>query len=90
MSHLKMLGILLVLVGAPALANADDKIALDQLPEKAKATVEKQVADGTFQECERETRKGKPVFECEFTTAKDVRFEIIVGEDGKLLDKRAD
>jgi uncharacterized membrane protein YkoI len=112
----RILGIVLALIGAPAIANADDRpapkekppqpsqttpegedissddkqVQLENVPKQAKATIEKQIAGGTLTEIEEETRANQTVYEVEYRDAKNQRFELVVADDGKLLDKRRD
>ena len=73
----------------PALADMEDEVKIEDVGEKAKAAIEKQVGkDGKIEDIEREQRKSKTVYEVEYRDAKGAKYEIVVAEDGKLLDKR--
>lgn len=73
------------LLAAPALA--DEKVTLDQVPEKARRTIQAEVQDGKITEIEREKERDQTVYEVEYTTTAGANFEIDVGEDGTLLGK---
>jgi uncharacterized membrane protein YkoI len=68
----------------------DREVSLENLPKQAKATIEKQTAGGMLLEIEEETRANQTVYEVEYRDAKNQRFELVVADDGKLLDKRRD
>jgi hypothetical protein len=90
-TNLKVFAVAMALTGMSSLATADSKdVSLEQLPAKAKATIDKQIGDGKLDEIEQEMRMNQTVFEVEFTDAKGAKFEIVVAENGKLLDKRAE
>ncbi|MBN1345496.1 MAG: PepSY-like domain-containing protein [Phycisphaerae bacterium] len=75
-------------VGITVLAkDADEeKVSLDQVPPAVKATILKEAQGGTIQEIERETKKGKTVYEAEVMIGgKEV--EIKVAPDGTLIKK---
>ncbi|HVK88698.1 MAG TPA: PepSY domain-containing protein [Kofleriaceae bacterium] len=73
----------------PVLADDDVDVKLDDVGQQAKTTIEKQVGkDGKIEDIEREQRKSKTVYEVEYRDAKGAKYEIVVAEDGKLLDKR--
>jgi len=69
---------------------ADDEIPLDQVPEAARQTIMKHVADGTIEEIDRDVEGGKTVYEVEYRDASGKEFELKVAEDGRLLANRPD
>lgn len=69
---------------------ADDEIPLDQVPEAARQTIMKHVADGTIEEIDRDVEGGKTVYEVEYRDANGAEFEMKVTEDGRLLENRPD
>lgn len=73
-----------------SMTSEDQKVTLDQIPDAAKKTIKKEIGDGKFTDADKEMRGNKVVYEVEYTDAKGKRFELIVAEDGKLLDKHAD
>lgn len=89
---MKNVAIATTLIGGsavPALADDDTDVKIDDVGQKAKATIEKQVGkDGMIDDIEREQHKTKVVYEVEYNDAKGAKYEIVVAEDGKLLDKR--
>jgi hypothetical protein len=89
-TKLKVFGVAVALTGMSSLATADTDMSLDKLPAKAKATIEKQIGDGKLDDIDEEKRMNQTVFEVEYTSAKGAHFEIVVAENGKLLDKRAE
>ena len=76
-------------LAGPALAD-DDDVKLQDVPSAPRQTIEKEVGRGTITEIEREEDDGKVHFEVEFATADQQRYEIHVGNDGKLLHKEKD
>lgn len=82
------IAILVALLSAPAWAN--DEIPLEQVPEAARKTIEKHVADGTIEEIDRDVEGGKTVYEVEYRDANGAEFEMKVAEDGRLLENRPD
>jgi outer membrane biosynthesis protein TonB len=74
----------------PRMVEKDTEVQLESIPEKARATIENQVGNGMLKEAERERHGDKIVYEVEFTDENGNDFEILVDEEGKLLEKRAD
>jgi uncharacterized membrane protein YkoI len=71
---------------SPALAA--EKVTLEQVPAKVKETIQKHVQNGKLNEIEREKKKGVTVYEVEYTAAGGMKYEIEVGEDGKVLSTK--
>lgn len=74
---------------AAAAQDRDDDLRLEDLPEAAQQTVQREKGDGTIEDIERDTERGQTVYEVEFE--QDGRdYEIDVAEDGSLLERRED
>lgn len=87
----RIFAVALALVGASAprvVADRHEDVSLDQIPEKARTMIEKQVGDGQIQDIDREKRDNMVVFEVEYKDVSGREFEMMVAEDGRLLDKR--
>ena len=82
-------GLLAVVVAASTTAFAGEKLALEAVPEPARQTIAREVAGGRITEIERETKRGRLVYEVEYVTA-DQDWEIKVAPDGMLLEKKRD
>ena len=74
---------------ASNLALAGDDLTFDELPAPVRTTVEREVGAGQIQEIERDIKRGQAVYEIEFYD-RAKKFEIEVGADGKLLDRKED
>jgi uncharacterized membrane protein YkoI len=70
-----------------SVALADQTVTLDQVPAKARQTIQNEVGNGRITEIDREKEKNRTVYEVEYTTADGVDYEIDVAEDGTLLGK---
>ena len=91
--HAKLIGILVVLgavicIGA-GVAYYEQQITIDEVPEVVKATILKEVGDGTIKEIEKETKNGVTTYEAELIV-EGKAFEIQVAADGALLSKGAE
>lgn len=75
-----------VLISVASSTYADDNIKLEDVPEAARRTIERETAGGTISEIEREVDDGKTKFEVEYVEGGQ-KWEIEVAEDGKLLKK---
>lgn len=78
---------LLAAVAATGWASGDDEeqVSIDQVPAAVKATILKEAKGGTVKKIERETEKGKTIYEAEINI--DGReIEIEVAADGTLLE----
>lgn len=83
-----ILALMLVFFASPAWAG--EEISIDQVPEKARQTIQQHVGEGTIEEVERDHEKGKVVYEVEYRDATGEDFELKVSEEGTLLAKRPD
>lgn len=86
---LRTLPLIAALTILPGAALADEDVPLDSLPPAAKATVLREVKGGQILDVERDTKRGKVVFEVEFVEG-GKNWEIHVAEDGTLLSRRPD
>ncbi len=80
---------LLATVAATGWANDDDdedRVSIDQVPAAVKATILKEAKGGTVKEIERETEKGKTIYEAEIIID-GRKIEIEVAADGTLLER---
>jgi len=89
MKKLALFTVIPSLMIATSLASAGDDLTFDQLPKAVQTTVKREVGAGQISEIERDIKRGRTVYEIEFIT-ENKQFEIEVGEDGALLDKKAD
>src|SRR5262245_59492082 len=64
-------------------------VTMDQLPAPVKATLEKESAGGKVIENEKETKDGKTVYSAD-VMIKDQKWDIMIGEDGKVVSKEKD
>ena len=76
---------------APGVANADDDetLKLTELPAPVRATVQREVKQGTITDIEKDQENGNVVYEVEFTDA-GKNWEIDIAPDGKLLQRHVD
>jgi hypothetical protein len=79
----------LLIATSLASASADDDLRFDELPKPVQVTVQREVGKGQISEIERDVKRGRTVYEVEFVTEQR-QFEIEVGEDGRLLDRKED
>jgi len=73
----------------PAVSHAGQDLRLDQLPEAVRATVDREVKGGQITDIEQDQEGGKLIFEVEFTF-EGKEYELDVGADGALLERRLD
>ena len=67
------------------------KMTMDQLPAGARAGITREAGTGaTVGEVEREEEDGQVVYEADVTAADGTKWEIVVDESGKLLEKEKD
>jgi hypothetical protein len=80
-----------VLAATPALADDkpvdNDNMTLESLPEAARQTIEREVKSAKILEIERDQVGALVIYEVEFMEG-NKRFELDVGEDGKILKPR--
>lgn len=74
---------------ARAAPEGEEEVTLDQVPAAVKATILKEAAGGKITEIERETKKGKTIYEAEFILDGD-EIEIKVAPDGTLLSREVE
>jgi hypothetical protein len=75
--------------GSPA--RADEKVALDQTPEKVQETVRTWLENGHLETIERRDEPGEPAasyYRVDFMGEDGTPFEIEVSEDGKVIRQR--
>ncbi len=74
---------------AAAPAHAGRELELEELPQQARQTIERETRDATVTSIEKDRENGKEVYEVEYT--KDgQRWELHVAPDGTLLDRHRD
>ena len=73
----------------PSVVFAGDKVTIDQVPAPVRATIEKETKGASINEIERETEKGKKVYEVEYVRD-NKKYEVHVAEDGKVLKHKKD
>jgi uncharacterized membrane protein YkoI len=66
------------------------KTSMAEVPAPVRATLEKESKGGKVTEVEKETKSGKTVYSADVTTADGKKWDITVGEDGKVLSKEPD
>jgi hypothetical protein len=67
----------------------DQTVTLDNCPAVVKATLQKEVGDGTIKEIEKENEDGKDIYSAD-TVIGGKPYEIHVSPDGTLLSKKLD
>jgi uncharacterized membrane protein YkoI len=75
------------LLGGSAFAGKD--VTLDQVPEKVRTAVQKEVGTGQLEDIERETVGGRAMYEVEYERDK-AEWEVMIDEDGKVISRRPD
>lgn len=55
-----------------------------------KTTVQREVKNGRILEIERDTKRGQPIFEVEFTDGSGAKWELDIAPDGALIARRED
>ena len=67
------------------------KTSMDQVPAPVRATLEKEAAGGgKVTEVEKETKNGKTVYSADVTDKAGKKWDVVVGEDGKVISKEKD
>lgn len=67
----------------------EEKVTIGQVPAAVKATILREAKGAKIEEIEKETKKGKTVYEAEFVVdGKEI--EIKVAPDGKLLSREVE
>ncbi len=85
--HSLAAGIVLVLAAPPAFA---EDISLEQLPPPVRETLQREVSQqAQLGDVERDHDRGRTIYEIEFSED-GRRFEIDIGEDGRVLNRHAD
>ncbi len=76
-------------VGWAGKRKKEEKVTIDQVPAAVKATILKEAKGAKIKEIEKETKKGKTIYEAEFVVdGKEI--EIKVAADGKLLSREVE
>ncbi len=65
------------------------KVTMDQLPAAVKATLMKEAGDGKISDIDKESEKGKTIYEADVKIGAN-NYEIKIAEDGTLLSKKLD
>ena len=73
-----------------ACAKHEVKVLMGDLPAPVRATLEKESKGGKVTEVEKETKNGKTVYSADVTAADGKKWDVVVGEDGKVISKEAD
>ena len=81
--------LVLAAVVLPSVVFAGDKVTIDQVPAPVRATIEKETKGASIKEIERETQKGKKVYEVEYVRD-NKKYEVHVAEDGMVLKHKKD
>jgi hypothetical protein len=68
-------------------ALAGEDVAFESLPAPVQQTIAREVGSGQVKEIERDWERGRVVYEVEYLQG-DVEWEIDVGEDGALLERK--
>ena len=77
----------LALIGC---AKHEVKVSENDTPAPVRATLDKEAAGGKITEIEKETKDGKVVYSADITDKAGKKWDVTVGEDGKLISKEAD
>jgi hypothetical protein len=91
MKKIRLFGVALALVGASAvaaMADDDEKLTMDQVPEKVQAAIKKHVKDGRVEDIHRETKQDKVYYEVDYENAKGQDYELVLTEDGHVIGNR--
>jgi len=65
------------------------ELKMDDLPAAVQKTLKREAGDGKIEEVEKETKKGKTVYEADVIIDGD-KYEIQIAENGKLISKKLD
>lgn len=76
-------------VAPTAFADSDRDMKLEDVPQAVRDTIKREVKTGHITQIEREEHDGRTYFEVEYTTGAK-RFELHVGETGKVLLRKPD
>jgi hypothetical protein len=86
---LAVAGLVAFVVSASAAEDKEQHVAMDRLPPRVKATLEKERAGGTIDEVEKETEGSKTFYEAEIVKNGHESY-IHVSEDGKVLKRETE
>lgn len=70
-------------------ADADGELSMDQLPAPVRATLQREVGGGRIEEIAKNITEGKTVYSADVTIG-DKTWDIVIAEDGTLLNKEED
>ena len=89
--NMRKFGVLVLAASAvlPSAVLAGDKVKIDQVPTPVRTTIEKETKGASIKEIERETQKGKKVYEVEYVRD-NKKYEVHVAEDGMVLKHKKD
>ncbi len=82
------LGAALALAAPVAFAD-DDNVQLDQLPDEARTSVEREVGDGEIREIDEDHDGDRKIYEVEYVEGGQ-RKEVDVAEDGRVVNQHRD
>jgi hypothetical protein len=89
MSSIRPWFVALALAFSSSLAFAGEKVKLEDVPAPVRETVKREAKDGRVGEIERERKNGRTVYEVE-VHQNGKKYELKIGEDGKLIEKKKD
>lgn len=67
--------------------NHEKTVTLDQVPEAARATIQKEIADGTLEKIELEQEHGQSVYEVKIKPKAGGELKVEVTPDGKIVKR---
>jgi putative PepSY-like beta-lactamase-inhibitor len=68
----------------------EERVTLDELPDKVADTVKKTIGDGKMEAVEKVTKDGTVTYEAGYKSSKGDKQEAIISSEGKLLKNGAD
>jgi len=78
---------ILMLICAAQLNASAEAVQLNQVPASARAVIVKHVRNGRIDVIDRERINDKVIYDVEFRDAKGVKYELVVGEDGRVIQQ---
>jgi uncharacterized membrane protein YkoI len=60
------------------------------MPAAPRATLQAEAKGGKVTEVEKEMKDGKTVYSADVTSADGKKWDVVIGEDGKLISKKPD
>jgi uncharacterized membrane protein YkoI len=80
----------LMLIGVLAGCSHEKTISMAEMPAAPRATLDAEAKGGKVTEVEKETKDGKTVYCADVTSADGKKWDVEIGEDGKLISKKPD